>query len=195
MTGRSRNEQSVRASASSMMRKLSVASITSNFNKRSASMVSLSSTNRTADEKREAFCAKHPYSQGFESIVPDTSSAAGSDESPTSLLSISQDENSQFDEKTPPITDTIHSCTPTGTLKRLATLRGKKSWEPEAVRVITPPLRASSANSLSNNRTPSAAESPYEGNENQHQIKHNIWTKAIGINKVTYTEGIRNFFR
>jgi hypothetical protein len=158
-------------------------------------MVSLSSAHRAADEKREAVCVKHPYPQGFESIVLDASSAAGSDDTSTSRLSIIQDENSPFDEKAPPMTDTKHACTPPGTLKRLATLRGKKSWEPEGARVITPPLRASSASSLSNNRTLPATESPYEGNENQHQMKYNIWTKAAGINKITYTEGIRNFFR
>jgi hypothetical protein len=41
MTGRARSEHLVRTSASSMMRKLSVASITSNFTKRSGSIASL----------------------------------------------------------------------------------------------------------------------------------------------------------
>ena len=44
MTGRARSEHLVRASASSMMRKLSVASIASNFTKRSGSMASLHKT-------------------------------------------------------------------------------------------------------------------------------------------------------
>lgn len=55
ITARSRSEQLVRASASSMMRKLSVVSITSSFAKRSASLTSLprkggSGSNGTEDE-------------------------------------------------------------------------------------------------------------------------------------------------
>jgi hypothetical protein len=50
MTGRARSEQLVRASASSMIRKLSVASITSSFTKRSGSMASMTKPTPIDDE-------------------------------------------------------------------------------------------------------------------------------------------------
>jgi hypothetical protein len=195
MTGRARSELKVRVSASSMMRKLSVATIASNFTRRSGSMPSLSSFQRSAsvDEKKEVENATGPYGVGWENTAPDTSSTTGSDD--TTRLSVIQDENSPLDEKSAFVMTPTDVGSPFGPLKRLATLRMKKSWQAEESRTITPPLRASSANAINFNRTPPIPDTPCEGNENQHQLKHSMWVKAKAINPIVYTEGLRGFFR
>jgi hypothetical protein len=196
MTGRTRSEHLVRSSASSMMRKLSVASITSNFSKRSASFTSLASVHRPTDERHEDDAAKTPYAGGWESIVRRTSSTDASEDATTSRLSVIQDENSPLDEKNQDFANSAKAESPVSTLKRLATLRMKRSWQPDGSRMITPPLRTSSANSMKRTRTPPVIESPCEGNENnQPQLKHSMWAKATALNRSTYGEGFKGFLR
>lgn len=195
MTSRTRSEHLVRASASSMMRKLSVASIASNFTKRSGSYISLAGIHHPVDDVPDVDSTKSPEAGGWASIVPEASSAGESDSATVSRLSVIPDENFSFDEKMISLTDMTHNSSPVGTLKSLATLRVKKSWQPDGSRIITPPLRTSSANSIRQIRTIPVNDSPYKGNENKNQFKHSIWAKATGMNRGVSTEGIRAFFR
>jgi hypothetical protein len=195
MTGRIRSEHLVRASASSMIRKLSVASIANNFTKRSASYVSLASIHHPTDEKHDVDSTKGTYAKGYEGIVLEKSAIGESDDTMVSHLSIIQDENFPSEEKVVSLKSTSNGNSPVGTLKRLATLRAKKSWQPNGSRIITPPLRNSSANSVNQIRAAAVSESPCEGNENKYHSKHSLWAKAAGMNKGIYTDGIRGFFR
>jgi hypothetical protein len=178
-----------------MIRKLSVASIANNFTKRSASYASLASIHHPADEKHDVDSTKCTYAEGREGIVLEESSTVESDNTTVSRLSIIQDENLPFEEKSVSLTSAANGNSPVSTLKCLATLRSKKSWQPNGSRVITPPLRTSSANSVNQTRATSVSESPCEGNENKHQPKHSLWAKAAGMNRVMYADGIRGFFR
>jgi hypothetical protein len=195
MTGRTRSEHLVRASASSMMRKLSVASIASNFTKRSASYISLASIHYPADDKDDVDSTKCTYAKGWEGTVLEKSSTEESDDATVSRLSIIHDENLPFEEKVVSLASPINGSSPVGTLKRLATLRVKKSWQPNGSRMITPPLRTSSANSVNQFRIQPVGDSSCEGNENKHQLKNSIWAKAAGMNRGMYADGIRGFFR
>jgi hypothetical protein len=197
MTGRVRGEHLVRASASSMMRKLSVASIASNFTKRSGSLASISSVHRPTetDGEYEHQNSKNPYVVGWDGTPPENSSTAGSDEASKSRLSVIQDEVSLLEEKTQKLVNSTNGDNPVGTMKRLATLRATTGSQCSGSRNITPPLRTSSANSMRNTRTLSASISPFEGSENQCQQKHSRWTKAAGLSKGLSADGIMGFFR
>jgi hypothetical protein len=153
MTSRARSEHLVRASASSMMRKLSVASITSNFTKRSGSIASLhraAAEEALADGEMQKTSPPRAEHSSSESIKP-----GEIDEMAWSRLSVIQDEKENV------LTNSFENLSnmkfgpngsPAGTMHRLATLKVKKSWAHDGQRIITPPLRTSSANSLNQNR-------------------------------------------
>jgi hypothetical protein len=180
-----------------MMRKLSVASIASNFTKRSGSLASLTSIQRPADADGEY---EHPNSKNsyvgeWDVIVPENSSTVEFDEAPKSRLSIIQDEMSPLGGKSQVLTNTTHGGSSVGTMKRVATLRTTTDPQSKGPRNITPPLRTSSANSMRNTRTLSVSASPFEGSENRSQQKHSRWTKAAGLSRGLSTDGIMGFFR
>lgn len=87
ITARSRSEHLVRSSASSVMRKLSVVSITSSFSKRSASLASVSQRMGTEDEISQA-----PCSRGNESTSTIAASSEMLGDANRSLLSVIPDE-------------------------------------------------------------------------------------------------------
>jgi len=211
MTGRARSEHLVRTSATSMMRKLSVASITSNFAKRSGSMASL--YNPTEDDIVN------------ENEIPTTYSPVRVDQrsSDANVLSETDDvAKSQLsvilDEKETAVKDSCESIpglqigangSPASTLNRLATLKNKKSRGNEGQRVVTPPLRTSSANSLSQTRTitpPVVTDSAIEEKENIYLGKtismvpepERSEKKIRGFGKsgrIAVPGGFRSFFR
>jgi len=145
MTGRSRGEHLVRTSASSMMRKLSVASITSNFTtKRSGSMASL---HRFAEDSEsgehiedvpiratlsrpEKYPSGEPYKPG----------------QAEKLLAIPDEKDQGLHRNS---VDNLHDLindSPASTLHRLATFQASKNWSHDGQRIVTPPLRTSSTN-------------------------------------------------
>lgn len=225
MTSRARSEHLVRASASSMMRKLSVASITSNFTKRSGSLASLHTTAED-DESGEHDILRATPSRGECHSEPNQ--LPESDDPTRSRLSVIQDEkenvpHSDLIENRPAVATANDS--PANTLRRLATLK-VKSWSHDGQRIITPPLRTSSANSVPMNRitptpTPTMADLMIEENseekENVPQVqsqqkmdtlgstgkqakkekdKEKEKGRGLGLGKrVGVAEGIRNFFR
>ncbi|RDL36778.1 Uncharacterized protein BP5553_06130 [Venustampulla echinocandica] len=210
MSGRGRGEHLVRASASSMIRKLSVASIASNFSKRSNSVSSLQKV--AADG---AVTDKEIV--GPASTVPEGQSSSGmngmpeADDAAMSRLSVIQDQRNNIRR---PSVDNILACasippeSPPSTGKRMGTPTIKKSWGHEEQRITTPPLRTSSANSLSQKRTAarsSGGDAPVEEKENipQVQIRPISQTlqpsakrdKSSTKSSSMLSEGIRNFFR
>ncbi|TAQ86042.1 hypothetical protein B7494_g5624 [Chlorociboria aeruginascens] len=206
MTGRARSEHLVRASASSMMRKLSVVSIASNFTKRSGSMASLHKN--TEDDSTPEMETSTAGNSWLDRHSSERKSLSESDDVSKSRLSIIQDEKENIlraSHESLPTLNNGSNSSPASTLRRLATLKVKKSWGHDGQRIITPPLRTSSANSASQNRnTPLATvmDVQIEEKENVPRIKTlqvtqkpGKWGKGVGKNRAVVAEGIRNFFR
>ncbi|TVY83346.1 hypothetical protein LSUE1_G000997 [Lachnellula suecica] len=209
MTGRARSEHLVRTSASSMMRKLSVASIASNFTKRSGSIASLhKATEDNLVNENEAPRTFTPAQ--IDQRSSDTIFTFDLDDLVKSRLSVIPDEKENVLKdsfETLPGLQIINSS-PASTLNRLATLKIKKSWGPDGQRIITPPLRTSSANSLKQNRTvslPAVADSIIEEKENIPRAetmsiaaepeKPEKKAKGFGRSSRIVPGGIRSFFR
>jgi hypothetical protein len=210
MTGRARSEHLVRASASSMMRKLSVASIASNFTKRSGSMASLHKTAED-DEPGETDVMRFTPVRN-ENNSSESSQYKDPDDPTRSRLSVIQDEkeNTQYRNslETPDTLSPAANGSPASTLRRLATLKVKTSWGPDGQRIITPPLRTSSANSVNQNKVTSLSTVTDLGTEEKENIpqvpsaltaatsqKQGKKAKGKGISRTVVTEGIRNLFR
>jgi hypothetical protein len=210
MTGRARSEHLVRASASSMMRKLSVASIASNFTKRSGSMASLHKTAED-DESGETDVMRFTPARN-ENNSSESSQYKDPDDPTRSRLSVIQDEkeNTQYRNslETPDTLSPAANGSPASTLRRLATLKVKTSWGPDGQRIITPPLRTSSANSVNQNKVTSLSTVTDLGTEEKENIpqvpsaltaatsqKQGKKAKGKGISRTVVTEGIRNLFR
>jgi hypothetical protein len=116
-----------------MIRKLSVASITSNFTKRSGNAVSPQATTVPASEDNSDGKAAIPdngASSPVLSKVPETT--AGNNQTTATINDLDLQFDTLFDEKmtsltTPPVNDS----SPIGTMKRLAALRVKNVLQPE----------------------------------------------------------------
>jgi hypothetical protein len=213
MSGRARSEHLVRASASSMMRKLSVASIASNFTKRSGSVTSLQ---RTTDDD---FNNDHETIRTRTSSPnqPDhSSSEAGtrqdSDDPTGSRLSIIQDEKENIRSGSFDAITGVRSASndsPASTLRRMATASVKKGLGHDVHRIITPPVRTSSANSFgqSLHRTVTMPNVPdmlveekeaaQQGNASPLAQSIHKSGKKVKVFKSSrmVPEGIRSFFR
>jgi hypothetical protein len=188
-----------------MMRKLSVASITSNFTKRSGSMASLNKTMED-DDSVDNDAPKVTYSRAQHNSS-ESSALPEVDEAAASRLAAGQDEKEILKQN-----DSIENLSsrkytsngsPAETLRRFATLKGQKSCPHDGQRIITPPLRTSSANSVSQSRiTPrsTVSDKQCEEKENvpQAQAAQPVQTgqKGKGIVKPrAVTEGLRKLFR
>jgi hypothetical protein len=213
MSGRARSEHLVRASASSMMRKLSVASIASNFTKRSGSIASLQRTAEdefSNDNDISRTSSPHRGERG-EKCSSETNIVPEVDNLTISRLSVIQDEKENIRKGS---CDSLpgkfggSNGSPASTLRRIATLTVKKSWVHDGHRIITPPLRTSSANSFGQNRVTvlnSVPDSLMEEKENISQVRvlsspHSFQkpgkkTKAFVKSSRMVPEGIRSLFR
>ena len=201
MTVRARSEHPVRASASSMMRKLSVASIASNFTKRSASFASLQKA--AEDDVPAEVEGTKPPQTGTESHLRDSNLKLDFQGPSGSRLSVIQDEKENIQRELSLKSGPKDS--PVGTMKRLATLKVSKSWATDGQRIVTPPLRTSSANSLHQNRVIPCATVAVEPIEEKEKIGHpqpaqapqkqGKWSKGVGLNRGVVAEGIRSLFR
>ncbi|OBT96113.1 hypothetical protein VE01_06854 [Pseudogymnoascus verrucosus] len=141
MSGRARSEHIVRSSASSMMRKLSVASITSNFAKLSGSAVSpqhaSGSPGEDNSDRKVVISDKDPGSPARSNVLKTT---ANNIQPTTSINDLDLRFDSTFDEKmaslaAPPVTES----SPIGTMKRLAALRVKNVLQPDKNRHLASP--------------------------------------------------------
>jgi hypothetical protein len=192
-----------------MMRKLSVASIASNFTKRSGSIASLRATEEeaTAEHLMEGYSPRRvDHSSG------ESKKQSEIDEMMRSRLSVIQDEKENMKEDSLEIL-TQRKFSPNGssmgTEHRLATLKVKKNWACDGQRIVTPPLRTSSANSVNQVRNvtplPTVEDAIMVEKENAAHSKTadtkvtpqkpKKWAKGIGKNKSGVTGGIRNLFR
>ncbi|KFZ11915.1 hypothetical protein V501_04491 [Pseudogymnoascus sp. VKM F-4519 (FW-2642)] len=141
MSGRARSEHIVRSSASSMMRKLSVASFTSNFAKLSGSAVSpqhaSGSPGEDNSDRKVVISDKDPGSPARSNVLE---TAANNIQPTTSINDLDLRFDSPFDEKmaslaAPPVTES----SPIGTMKRLAALRVKNVLQPDKNRHLASP--------------------------------------------------------
>lgn len=211
MTSRARSEQLVRASASSMMRKLSVASIASNFTKRSGSMASLHKN--VEDEESLEPESQRRVAQCLSETIP----SSENEDLTKSRLSVIEDEKENI-SRNGSLNDSLKKLrtfisvtngSPAGSLRPVLPLGVKKSWTADGQRIITPPLRTSSANSVNparrtslstvthsmimedkeNDPRPSDTQAPQPG------IKLVKKSKVIGKGRSAVAEGLRNLFR
>jgi hypothetical protein len=190
------------------MRKLSVASIASNFTKRSGSMASLHKTAED-DESCEAAPQKATATR-TENNSSESNQFKDIDDSTRPRLSVIQDEKGDLQQRdsfeTPGGLSSGANGSPASTFRRLATLKVKTSWGPDGQRMVTPPLRTSSANSVNQTRItqlPPVTDLGTDEKENIRQVqpvlpqeilqKQGKRSKAMGRNVVA--EGIRNLFR
>lgn len=205
MTGRARGEHLVRASASSIMRKLSAASIASNFTKRSGSMASLQLTtedDESADHELPKVIPKRPRSE---------SAAVQEHEDPTKskLSIIHDDKENMYQNDSAENLATLANGSPSNTMRRLATMK-VKSWSHDGQRIITPPLRTSSANSVRQSQSQQRATTPLSTvtdstvEDEENHVKSQVSDtpqnasknkKSKGLGRAVVAEGIRNFFR
>lgn len=201
MSSRARNEHPVRASASSMMRKLSVASITSNFTKRSGSMASLQRT--LDDESLADIETPKPLLATFEdNSSEETPSSKLDDTSMLPSFLINGEKENAPKHFIDPHTN-VTAGSPLGAVRRLATLKVKTIWAPDGQSIIIPPLRTSSANGSPHNRITSwsaGADSTTEKDDfsqspqaiptsGEMRVQRNYMWKGSG------KRGIRNLFR
>lgn len=232
LTHRARSEHLVRASASSMIRKLSVASIASNFSKRSTSQASTPAIDDDA-----GILASMTFAKSTNRAIQEESGSSQASEDPSKSVSLTEDDTKSLrnDKVSIVAMDGVHSdkldsdrsrsksretsdtgSTPVSSIRRLATLKLKKSWhqsDGNGHRVIVSdyPLRASSANSLRLRAVESESRktsgTPVTGTENEthshpgtpdqdrDQSKQSKWTRAAVLQKGLSTGSIKNMFR
>lgn len=209
MTGRSRGEHLVRSSASSMMRKLSVASITSSFSsKRSGSVVSLPTHGRPLEEQHHEHGDTRVSGAGVTSPVSSENKSKITVEVNSILppVEFDVDFDVRFDEK---MVSPRKSRTPTPTMditvqkmKRLAssTLRVKGVLD---INRQTPPPRSASDPSVkgpvggrntSGSSMTQLCASPGSDSENQYPTKQEKWVNSAGLHHLSSTERLGRFF-
>ncbi|KAK0734140.1 hypothetical protein B0T26DRAFT_736899 [Lasiosphaeria miniovina] len=202
ITARSRSEHLVRASASSVMRKLSVVSIASGFTRRTASLASLQQKMGTDDE------GSKEGSAGSSVVRDESGDTCGSP------LSVIPDET----ERNSPSLSTADSkweADVLGTVRRLgvtAVAAARVEGEADKTRPCTPAFRHSSANS---SRAPSlmgpslaAMVARESGKENMHSPPpescrsslrsrklSSRWARVGILHRESVVQSIRSFFR
>ncbi|KAK3393022.1 hypothetical protein B0H63DRAFT_554469 [Podospora didyma] len=197
MTARSRSEHIVRASASSVMRKLSVVSIASSFTKRTASLASLQQKSSPEDEIRKE-CLP------MAAVVHEKP-----EETCGSLLSVIPDETERLSASP----STVNSAWGADVIRTVRRFDGGVAERPygemERTRPSTPALRNSSANS---SRAPSLQISNLIKMSTCNTEKENMYSSqdschassrsrklssrwARGRHREVVVQGIRNFFR
>ncbi|KAI0846817.1 Dbl homology domain-containing protein [Daldinia vernicosa] len=213
ITYRSKSEHLVRSSASTVMRKLSVASITNSFTKRSTSATSVP---KSSEEEL-------PHYNGS----VDNLARLNGDKPKSRLLRVSttdgdikprlpmiRDEIEHFSNPNPDISSTIDACIQPGTLK-LEPLKLDLDWLEDGMSAHTLRSSPSSRHTRRDSRqtTLSAGSSPssigdeetiYHGLGAKHRLHetltnirptNNKWARVGAINRGLVASGIRSFFR
>ncbi|ORY66430.1 uncharacterized protein BCR38DRAFT_484059 [Pseudomassariella vexata] len=216
ITNRSRSEHLVRSSASTMMRKLSVSSITNSFKNRSASAASTNMSKAHEDEL--------PHVNNFVDALVTlncdfTTPSLNLDEEcegeAQGRLPAIRDETERASSPSErsPANDTASRC---GTVRRLDPSKLESQWQLEESQARPPSaLRTSSANSIRNHHTPSLKSASPASSTKEKENVHNMnytkqpglettahhakpvskWTKVSVINRGLKTGGLRGFFR
>lgn len=208
MTHRARSEHTVRASASSMMRKLSVASIASNFSKQSSS---IASQKNAEDDEQSKSNNTNQYSSAKKTTE---SKQIESEPGQRSQLSIIPDDkenfsySGSFDNFTN--TNSEQNSVPIGT----EALRSKKSWIIDSPRATTPSIRTPSINSSNLHKllnfpisgpkldsiSKDIAKDDLSTATENYRPAQSSWKdcrdEKLNVRGISIvTEGIRNFFR
>ncbi|KAI1382100.1 Dbl homology domain-containing protein [Hypoxylon crocopeplum] len=212
ITNRSRSEHLVRSSASTVMRKLSVASITNSFAKRSASATSV--IRLTEDE--------HAHVNGFvdnlvhlncdrsNTVLPGSGASEGDIKQ---RLPIIQDEGEQTGSTSASSSSTIDTSTRSGTVKKLDPSKLDLEWLEQA-EISTPKLQTSPLHGIRRNRQMSLSarstpcsiedeENMYHGFGTKHRLHETLssirptskWARVGVINRGLMASSIRSFFR
>ncbi|OTB06666.1 hypothetical protein M426DRAFT_9444 [Hypoxylon sp. CI-4A] len=212
ITTRSRSEHLVRSSASTVMRKLSVASITNSFAKRSTSATSITKLNEddALDENNfvDSFVHLSLDKSASGMIRTDTD-----DEHIKQRLPMIEDEIEHPSSIAPSISSTTHVRKRSGTMKRAETSKFELSWLEER-KIRTPTLRSSpsksrrrsrqlSLSAISSPSTTEDEENLYHGIGTKHHLHETLtnvrpsskWPRVGGINRGVMASSIRSFFR
>ncbi|KAI2468086.1 Dbl homology domain-containing protein [Annulohypoxylon bovei var. microspora] len=216
ISSRSRSEHLVRSSASTVMRKLSVASITNSFAKRSISATSVAKSSE--DELPhvngfvDSFVRLNCDNQTLGSVRAGTS-----DGDVKSRLPMIRDETEHASSISPSITSTTGVRRQSGTVKRLDPSKLDLEWMEEkdtGTPTSTSTSRLSPLNSIRRKRqtslsvrsSPSSTEDEeniYHGLGMKHRLHETLtnvrptskWARVGGINRGLMASSIRSFFR
>jgi hypothetical protein len=207
ITARSRSEHLVRASASSVMRKLSVVAIASSFSKRSASLVSLQQKAGTEDDTSQA-----SSNRGKDSISAAGLSSETMEDASRSLLSVILDET---EKNSPSLCAMETEGGPDGVVRavrRLESAEERSEGGSDRLRPYTPVLLLAST---SNSRPGSAhgsmftkgsireeekenvrtSQEPYKGSPRTRKLSAR-WTSRVSVlHRETVVKSIRSIFR
>lgn len=210
MTSRIRTEHIVRNSAHSMMRKLSVASITSNFSKRSASSASMRGTMAGEEGSKESTESKtrlHNYK-----IRDDSQRAQTPAKSKVTIFQFEKENNFRAGSTESLFAIGSVSASPNSPLRKTSPYQVRKGWIRDGERLITPPLRTSSANSTKPVRISSLSTVADSQCAEQSSLSPLIPVpsatasvnsasakrskgRALALKKGAVAEGFRSFFR
>ncbi|KAI1208898.1 Dbl homology domain-containing protein [Annulohypoxylon truncatum] len=211
IASRSRSEHLVRSSASTVMRKLSVASITSSFAKRSMSSTSVAKLNEDG----------LPHANGTVHLNYDNNKTVGSIRTDTSDIDVKsrlpmiQDETEHASSISPSITSTTGVRGQSGTVKKHDLPKLDLEWMgARDTSTSTPTSRLSPLNSVRRKRqtslsarsSPSSTEDEeiiYHGLGMKHRLHETLtnarpsskWARVGGINRGLMASSIRDFFR
>ncbi|OTA53570.1 Dbl homology domain-containing protein [Hypoxylon sp. EC38] len=209
ITSRSRSEHLVRTSASSVMRKLSVASITSSFAKRSVSATTIPKTNEDELPHVNGFVNDlvHVNCDKKYSGLARTGIAEGDIKQRLPMI---RDETEHTGSTTTSITSTTNTRPQSGTVRRLD-LEWLEEHESHTTTLRSSPstrIRRRRQLSLSAKSSPSPSstedeENLYHGLGSKHRLHETItnvrptskWPRVGAINKGVVASSIRSFFR
>jgi len=202
MTTRARSEHLVRASASSMIRKLSVASIASTFTRRS---VSVASTNKTVGD---GDCTVTPEAPHVNNEAGARRELSVSDDLLPSRLSVIDDESKKQSPK-PLAVSSDEAMNSTATVHHIGITKTQATWHLEELTAGLPALRTSSPNSVHLSRgasgmskispCPSEKENaPRTSRDSRKTSSHKLssrWAKVDVLRRGVVSQGFRNLFR
>lgn len=199
MTGRGRGESLVRSSASSMIRKLSVASITSTFTKRSGSVKSANTKTESDGESGEG--PKVQKERGCSSLSSQTWDSEESLRSRLPVIHDMSDCRGSVSELQHALASTRQCSEATGTVVRrkipVPPVSLDAQWVDDGNAMGTPALRVSSARSFRSTATIHEKRIHLSAKENTKtsQRVSSKWIKAQVMPRGVVPHGIRSIFR
>ncbi|KAI0019554.1 hypothetical protein F4780DRAFT_441219 [Xylariomycetidae sp. FL0641] len=209
ISSRSKSENLVRSSASTMMRKLSVAGITNSFSKRSASSASINRPNDgDVPHGRNFLDSRGSLSRG--NSTPSLGRGEVEGEICGRTLPMIRDETERTSSGSTGFLNTDSAAT-YGTVRRRERSRLNADGIEEN-RLSTPGMRTVSGNSIRRGSTPSIKSSPpcpadaesiCQGSENSGSVRESLrvarspskWSRMSAMNRGLVPSGLRSLFR
>lgn len=209
ITSRSRSERLVRSSASTVMRKLSVASITNSFAKHSTSNTSVAKANEDETANTNGF-GDSAHLNGDKPRSAGISTAEGDVKRRLPMI---KDETEHTGSNSPSIASTNDTRSRSGTVKKLDPSKLDLEWLEEG-EATTPSLQTSAPSSIRRSRQMSLSaisslssaedeENMYHGFGTKHRLHETLtnirptskWPRMGAINRGLMASSIRSFFR